>query len=67
MGASIGVVVLDPATSQQREGRIFVEGSTDEANEDVAEETLKWADSAMYDAKRHGGGIRIVRYETTAG
>jgi diguanylate cyclase (GGDEF)-like protein len=67
VGASIGVVVLDPATSQQREGRIFIDGSTDEENADVAEDILKWADSAMYDAKRHGGGIRIVQYDTIAG
>jgi diguanylate cyclase (GGDEF)-like protein len=64
VGASIGVVVLDPATSQKSAGVIVIDGAHDAENEAMAEDILQWADSAMYDAKRHGGGIRIVQYES---
>jgi len=64
VGASIGVVVLDPLTSRRTSGLMVVDGSRDEENEAVAEDILQWADSAMYDAKRNGGGVRIVQYES---
>jgi GGDEF domain-containing protein len=63
VGASIGVVVLDPAASREISGFTVVDGSQHEQDEAVAENVLQWADSAMYDAKRNGGGIRIVQFE----
>jgi diguanylate cyclase (GGDEF)-like protein len=79
VGASIGVVVLDdavapepglrgPAASRAALGRPHRphrphEADPGPARETLAEDVMRSADAAMYDVKRRGGGVHIVRYE----
>jgi diguanylate cyclase (GGDEF)-like protein len=59
VGASIGVVVLDPEAS----GHPPAPAGTDVPQDEAAmEDILRAADSAMYDVKRRGGGIQLVTY-----
>jgi diguanylate cyclase (GGDEF)-like protein len=66
VGASIGVVVLDPVATQQSAEPVDPADrhqAEDERNEALAEDIMHWADAAMYEVKRAGGGVRIVRYK----
>ncbi len=71
VGASIGVVVLErhaegcPAAGR-REGPGRPDPAPDHApdRQALADDVLRSADAAMYDVKRQGGGVRIVRYDT---
>jgi diguanylate cyclase (GGDEF)-like protein len=67
VGASIGVVILDSSSDHRSAGGIedahdrHVE--QDRHHEALAEDIMHWADTAMYEVKRRGGGIRIVHYK----
>jgi diguanylate cyclase (GGDEF)-like protein len=70
VGASVGVVAFDPTTSGQAVGDGAGDHVPDRHGEEreqhfeaLADDILHWADTAMYEVKRQGGGIRIVRYE----
>ena len=54
VGASIGILTV-PLTTV---GAVTAE--------ELVEDLLRTADAAMYQAKREGGGIRIVEYALTA-
>jgi diguanylate cyclase (GGDEF)-like protein len=69
VGASIGIVVFDPATSQEALTLTVAEEAAEQAaaerdrlNQALGDDILHWADTAMYDVKRQGGGMRIVEY-----
>ncbi|GIE76755.1 hypothetical protein Aph02nite_27050 [Actinoplanes philippinensis] len=55
IGASIGVLTLPPA-----------DPLTEQSAEDLISNLLSTADAAMYEAKRAGGGTRVVDYVLTA-
>lgn len=55
IGASIGVISVPGATDL----------ATDRA-QDLIDDLLRTADDAMYQAKRGGGGVRIIEYALTA-
>lgn len=60
VGASIGVVVLDE-TVDPAAARPVPDPELD--RETLAAAVMRSADAAMYDVKRRGGGVHIVRYE----